>query len=229
MITSLRLIHFKNFADETLRVGPFTVIVGANASGKSNIRDAFRFLHGIGRGYTLAEILGGRWGPAGQVEWQSVRGAPNEVGRVADTEPGSRFALEVRLRLGDTSARYHIEVSRGTGGASGFRVAREELSAGGWEPVYTEPPDLGRSARPGRRNATLAAHGEDRIAEKTGALDSRAVGPAGVDPDQKTQVGRQVSQGRRAKSNRRPGEHAFSGPYPGSHAATLISRTDDSG
>ena len=53
MITSLQLMNFKNFADETLRLGPFTVIVGANASGKSNIRDAFRFLHGISRGYTL--------------------------------------------------------------------------------------------------------------------------------------------------------------------------------
>ena len=49
MITSLRLVDFKNFADETLHLGPFTLIVGANASGKSNIRDAFRFLHGIGR------------------------------------------------------------------------------------------------------------------------------------------------------------------------------------
>lgn len=62
MITSLRLIDFKNFADEMLRVGPFTVIVGANASGESNIRDAFRFLHGIGRGYSLDEIIGGRFG-----------------------------------------------------------------------------------------------------------------------------------------------------------------------
>ena len=60
MIKSVRMVNFKNFADETLRLGPFTVIVGANASGKSNIRDAFRFLHGIGRGYTLAEILGGQ-------------------------------------------------------------------------------------------------------------------------------------------------------------------------
>ena len=49
MITSIRLKNFKNFADETLRVGPFTLLVGANASGKSNIRDAFRFLSGIGR------------------------------------------------------------------------------------------------------------------------------------------------------------------------------------
>ena len=65
MITSVRMVNFKNFADETLKVGPFTVIVGANASGKSNIRDAFRFLHGIGRGYTLAEILGGSTGRGG--------------------------------------------------------------------------------------------------------------------------------------------------------------------
>ena len=62
MISSFKLINFKNFANEQLRVGPFTVIVGANASGKSNIRDAFRILHGIGRGYTLSEIIGGKYG-----------------------------------------------------------------------------------------------------------------------------------------------------------------------
>ena len=81
MITSLQLKDFKNFADETLRVGPFTVIVGANASGKSNIRDAFRFLHGIGRGYTLAEIIGGKYGSGGQLEWEPIRGAGREIVR----------------------------------------------------------------------------------------------------------------------------------------------------
>ena len=79
MITSLRLKDFKNFADETLRIGPFTVIVGANASGKSNIRDAFRVLHGIGRRYTLAEIVGGKYGAGGQPEWGPIRGAPHEI------------------------------------------------------------------------------------------------------------------------------------------------------
>jgi hypothetical protein len=59
MITSIRMVNFKNFVDETLRLGPFTMVVGTNASGKSNIRDAFRFLHGIGRGYTLMEVVGG--------------------------------------------------------------------------------------------------------------------------------------------------------------------------
>ena len=143
MITSLRLVDFKNFADETLRVGPFTVVVGANASGKSNIRDAFRFLHGVGRGYTLAEILGGRWGPGGQVEWQKIRGAPNEVGRVVNVKPWNRFALEVRLQFGKTSMHYSIEVSRDPGNAGGFRVSREYLCTGGLEPVYTSHPGYG--------------------------------------------------------------------------------------
>ena len=42
MITELRLRDFKNFKDATLKLGPFTVLVGTNASGKSDIRDAFR-------------------------------------------------------------------------------------------------------------------------------------------------------------------------------------------
>ena len=73
MITSLRLVNFKNFADETLRVVPFTMIVGANASNKSNIRDAVRFMHGIGRGYALAEIIVGKSGAGGRAEWNPIR------------------------------------------------------------------------------------------------------------------------------------------------------------
>ena len=93
MITSIRLVNFKNFADETLRVGPFTVIVGANASGKSNIRDAFRFLHGIGRGYSLAEIIGGKYG----ADWKPIRGAANEIVRFWRSE--AAFSIEVRMEL----------------------------------------------------------------------------------------------------------------------------------
>ena len=38
MISRLKMSNFKNFKDETLHVGPFTVIAGANGSGKSNVR-----------------------------------------------------------------------------------------------------------------------------------------------------------------------------------------------
>ena len=99
MTTSLRLVDFKNFADETLRVGPFTVIVGANASGKSNIRDAFRFLHGIGRDYTLAETVGGKYGAGGQDEWKSIRGAMNEIVRLGHTEFSLKVGIKRRFRI----------------------------------------------------------------------------------------------------------------------------------
>ena len=75
--------QFQEFVDETLRLGPFTVVVGTNASGKSNIRDAFRFLHGVGRGYTLMEVVGGKWGTGGQREWDPIRGAAMEIARLA--------------------------------------------------------------------------------------------------------------------------------------------------
>ncbi len=119
MIKSIRLVNFKNFADETLRVGPFTVIVGANASGKSNIRDAFRFLHGMGRGYSLAEIIGGKYG----ADWKPIRGAANEIVRFGQTA----FSIEVRMRLEDTDICYLIEVSNDKEGPNEFRFTNEGL------------------------------------------------------------------------------------------------------
>ncbi len=131
MITSVQLVNFKNFADETLRVGPFTVIVGANASGKSNIRDAFRFLHGIGRGYTLAEIMGGKYGPGGQMEWSGIRGATNEIVRFGR----QGFSVGLEANLWDTDLRYVVEVDYDFFNDGEFRVKSEEFSRG-TSPVY---------------------------------------------------------------------------------------------
>ena len=132
MITSVRLVNFKSFADETLRVGPFTVIVGANASGKSNIRDAFRFLHGIGRGYTLAEIMGGKYGAGGNREWDGIRGAPNEISRFAKTSSPrlTNFYVQIELVSGGRRVVYSIEVRFNPRRPDRFRVWEEELKVG---------------------------------------------------------------------------------------------------
>ena len=123
MITSLRLVNFKNFANETLRLGPFTVIVGANASGKSNIRDAFRFLHGIGRGYTLAEII------EGANEWPGIRGAPSEVVRFEPVyvHSWSTMTLNVEMALNDQKVCYSITAGYNPHSRDGFRVEKETL------------------------------------------------------------------------------------------------------
>ena len=131
MITSLRLVDFKNFRDATLGVGSFTVIVGANASGKSNIRDAFRFLHGIGRGYTLAEIAGGKYGPGGQQEWEPIRGATTEIAGFG--QPGVILGVELSKDI-----RYSIQATMNPPGSDRtgeFRVNEEEMVEGS-QPVF---------------------------------------------------------------------------------------------
>ena len=129
MITSLRLIDFKNFADEELRMGPFTVVVGTNASGKSNLRDAFRILHGIGRGYNLADVIGGRYGAGGQVEWNQVRGAFGEIIRFERPS----FSLHVEI---EEETHYSITVSSDGRKPGVLRVVGEELRLGHGEPIY---------------------------------------------------------------------------------------------
>ena len=147
MITSLRLVDFKNFADETLRVGPFTVIVGANASGKSNIRDAFRFLHGVGRGYTLSEIVGGRFGRAARRNGSGSEAAIRSFGSIGQpsgivwgsagptavprrSTAGAAFRLDLRLRFDEDEVQYLIEVGAWDKSSSQFFVTREELKVG---------------------------------------------------------------------------------------------------
>ncbi len=132
MITSLRLKNFKSFADETLKLGPFTVVVGANASGKSNIRDAFRFLHGIGRGYTLAEIMGGKIGAGGQMEWEPIRGAPNEILRREGRKDLRRgkFTASIGMNLGGETVSYTVDVGFNSDAPSGFRLLDERTMLG---------------------------------------------------------------------------------------------------
>ena len=155
MITSIRLKDFKNFADETLKLGPFTVIVGANASGKSNIRDAFRFLHGIGRGYTLAEIIGGKIGVGGQQEWAPIRGAMNEIVRFRS---GSRsnyetFEIVVHAEIDQTPYEYGVRVRRNVSDSRGFLVNRETFMADG-DQVYSMPAARAVNTSHGSRRGT---------------------------------------------------------------------------
>jgi predicted ATPase len=109
-LEKLHLVSFKNFKDATLHLGPLTVLVGTNASGKSNIRDAFRFIHGIARGYTLAEIIGEKWIEGGVLQWKGIRGGTKETAyRGADG-----FTLEVHFEAVDgnkrRSGRYAIAI-----------------------------------------------------------------------------------------------------------------------
>ena len=135
MINSLWLADFKNFSRVRLRMGPFTVIVGANASGKSNLRDAFRFLHGIGRGYTLPDIIGGKYGAGGQVEWEQIRGTAKGIVRFGQSE----FDIVVMMTLDCSAVEYRISVGMDAARSGAFKVTAEQLSVGDSQ-IYTSYP-----------------------------------------------------------------------------------------
>jgi predicted ATPase len=113
MLKKLSLNQFKNFKDAELELGAFTLLVGTNASGKSNIRDAFRFLHGISRGYNLPEIFGEKYIESGVLQWRGIRGGTREV----TFQGESTFTLEVSFLIKDgqqeRDANYKVEVEPG--------------------------------------------------------------------------------------------------------------------
>lgn len=139
MISSIALTNFKNFHNERLQIGDFTVIIGANASGKSNIRDAFRLIHGIGRGYSLVELIGGKYGAGGQVEWEQLRGAATEIIRFGCASMS--LAVEVRTKS-HGRINYYIEIKADAEARSGFRVVKEELCRFSTR-IYTSHPGKG--------------------------------------------------------------------------------------
>ena len=48
-ISKIRIANFKSFADQTVELNDFNLLVGANASGKSNFVQAFKFLRDIAK------------------------------------------------------------------------------------------------------------------------------------------------------------------------------------
>jgi predicted ATPase len=85
-LESLVLENWKSFGAQgnTLPLAPLTLLVGPNASGKSNALDALRFLQGAALDYPLGDVLRGRY--EGQREvWPAIRGGVAEATRVGTT------------------------------------------------------------------------------------------------------------------------------------------------
>jgi len=56
-ICSFRLKDFKSYRDATLKFSPLTVMIGANASGKSNLIEGLRLLSWMSKGRGVGDVL----------------------------------------------------------------------------------------------------------------------------------------------------------------------------
>lgn len=166
LLKKLKLRRFKNFEEADLILGPLNVLIGTNASGKSNIRDAFRFLHGISRGYNLAEIMGEKHIEGGVLQWSGIRGGIRKSTYLqTDT-----FILTIEFtNTYETTTTYSIETEPGTG-IGKPRVVKEFLCVDDMKIFDYAPPDIEalglniRPATPYQPLLTLIAEQQDRQA-----------------------------------------------------------------
>ncbi len=126
MLERLTLRDFKSFQHAEVPLDRLTLLVGANASGKSNLFDAIRFLQGVGSGLTFVDIVRGRW-EGGREVWPGLRGGASELARVGG---GARFSVETSWRLEGRGVRHAVEVALAPHPAlAGERLEADELGA----------------------------------------------------------------------------------------------------
>ena len=100
MIKELYLKNWKSFSPSRIYIDPLTVLIGTNASGKSNLLDAFWFLSQIAKGrtveYVFNEIRGGR-------EWLIRKGFSEATLLVVLSKDihGIEYCYEVDLKRAD--------------------------------------------------------------------------------------------------------------------------------
>lgn len=164
MLTALTLESWKSFGREPgaeIPLAPLTLLVGPNASGKSNALDALRFLQGAALDFPLSDVLRGRW--EGQREvWPAIRGSLVEAAH-SGTEA---FALATSWDFGAPPRLHHrVEVAC----PGDVYVSAEKLEADTF--LYdTHAPTLGGAAgrAPGGGiNVALKARGGGRSATQT--------------------------------------------------------------
>lgn len=154
MLSSFTIRNFKSYENATLKLGPLTVLVGANASGKSNAVEALRFLSWFAQGNKLGSI---RY--ALQDDAQAIRGTVNDLGHggrrgfslscVTTDRQWNRYSVTLERQNDDdlhiTDERitgpfqvvplFEVVASQETGGD--IRVAYNNFARGGRKPQVT--------------------------------------------------------------------------------------------
>ena len=123
MITSVTFENWKSYRDSTLQVDPLTVIIGTNASGKSNALDALAMLNRISLGALLTAAL------QGDTTLSPIRGGVEWAAR----KPGHAFEVGIVCRVDDTleyEYRLQCEVADGRCEVSSEQLTRTKYRVG---------------------------------------------------------------------------------------------------
>jgi hypothetical protein len=123
MIESLNIVNFKSFREARLALKPLTILIGANASGKSNALEGLQILSWIASGRRLNDLLS-----AIRDEELVLRGTPPQLMWAPGTDS---FTLGCRIAAppGDEVGPLDLSISIGISEVEGVRVVGERLQA----------------------------------------------------------------------------------------------------
>ena len=119
MIKELSLKNWKSFDSTTLYIDPLSVLIGANASGKSNILDAFLFLYRVSWGKQILLSVNG------DSELSPIRGGLELIVRKGETECELQVLVESEDK--DIEYKYTLQLIRING--SKFELRGERLES----------------------------------------------------------------------------------------------------
>lgn len=116
LITRLKLKNWRNFRDVDVALGPRGYVIGANASGKSNLLDVFRFLR------TIAQSEGG-----GLQKALKDRGGLSKLRSLhARKDPEVRIDVEVSESVADATPKWRYILAFRSGGKRSHSVLIEQ-------------------------------------------------------------------------------------------------------
>lgn len=130
MLKELKLRNWKSFEQATLYIDPLTLLVGTNASGKSNTLDALLFLQRIASSVGIFQAI------HGDMNIPPLRGGMEWVCR----KPAKEFSLELILDGKDSAQEYRYLLSILVNGSKA-EVAYEELSLLKYSPRSAQPKE----------------------------------------------------------------------------------------
>jgi predicted ATPase len=154
MLTSITIKNFKSYRSQSLPLAPLTLMIGANASGKSNALEAFRLLSWLSQGQKLSvlkhqvdgsdQVIRGQLQDLAHLDEQQFT-----LGCQTDDNGWNQLSIELNIRDNELHISqerisspdekfplYQIEQSS-TGLSNDVRVAYNNFAKGGKKPQVT--------------------------------------------------------------------------------------------
>jgi predicted ATPase len=198
-VKRIRISNFKSFRELDLELGPFNVVIGANASGKSNFTQIFKFIRDI-----VTEGLDNAISMQGLEYLANVAGGGSKTVSVEVTSDfaggGFLAAKSIWAKTTELTSRFELSLE---GNGTGYRITKDEITA-----VFdvTEGPNETASTRkkpggPAMGTIEISKHGE-KLTQRV-LVDGRELSGDDVNPYLFSPPGRPPSKAL-----------SIEGPYP---------------